>query len=121
MEWTIDNGYYVTIIKDIKVKIKKGNLTSATHNCCFKVTKLYEEYKDKIIENISAKLSKNGKAYDKSVLAEKMGIPEAEIFAKGNGAIVWFIFFVDDKKIVCEFEEDMNLFAVKICDKAVAE
>ncbi|MEE1503897.1 MAG: hypothetical protein UGF89_06610 [Acutalibacteraceae bacterium] len=121
MEWTVDNGYYVTTIKDIKVKIKKGNLTSATHNCCFKVTKLYEEYKDKIIENVNAKLLKSGKVYDKGVLAEKMGTPEVEILAKGNDAIIWFVFFIDDKKVVCEYEENMYLLGVKIWDEAVTD
>jgi len=121
MEWTVDNGYYVTTIKDIKVKIKKGNLTSATHNRCFEVAGFYEENKEKIVERINAKFAKIGRTYDKDVLAGKMGVPTVEIFAKGNGAIVWFVFFVDDKRVVCEYEENMRLRSVKLFNKVVTE
>lgn len=122
MEWTIDNGSYVTTVDGIKIKIKKGNLTSATHNCCLKVTKLYKENEDKVVQAVAEKLLEQGKVYDQNLLRKKMGaFPEIEIFAKGNDAIIWFIFFMDNKKVVCEYEESMCLRSVRLIDKAVAD
>jgi len=122
MEWTIDNGSYITTVDGIKVKIKKGNLTKATHNCCLKVTKLYKENEDKVIQYVAEKLLEQGKVYDQNLLRKKMGaFPEVEIYAKGSDAIIWFVFFVDNKKVVCGFEENMTLISVKIFDEAVLD
>jgi hypothetical protein len=115
MEWTIQSGYYTSEVEDITVMIRKDHLNRDTHLYALRMASLYKEYENEIFNYVAEGIAKfNNVPQINESLRDKMKNPHIKIFSEGKGVIIWINFMIENKTVICKFENDMNLLGVEV-------